>query len=135
MAYPSVLVRQHDNCRLVEASFSPPDMLVEGVLLRQGDHFLEQYHSDRWYNIFRISCQHTGILKGWYCNICRPALFLPDEIRWVDLALDLFIFPDGDTRLLDQDEFADLRLSPETRTACWQAVESLLVLARTKNLP
>jgi predicted RNA-binding protein associated with RNAse of E/G family len=43
----------------------------------------------------------------------------------VDLALDLVVLPDGRWVVVDQDEFAGLRLTPEERKQAAQALERL----------
>ena len=42
--------------------------------LRRGDRFIETYYTDRWYNIFEIHAREDDRLKGWYCNIAKPAV-------------------------------------------------------------
>jgi hypothetical protein len=73
------------------------------VVLERGDVFLEWYYFARWYNVFQIYSR-AGELKGWYCNIGRPPEVGDAELRYVDLALDVFVGPDGDHLVLDADE-------------------------------
>ena len=79
---------------------------------------------DRWYNIFEIRAS-DGALKGWYCNITRPAHIGPDEVKAEDLALDLWVAPGGDMQVLDEDEFAALSLSPVERETARKALAEL----------
>jgi uncharacterized protein len=99
----------------LEALFNRPDTAFHGILLGQGDRFIEIFYNDRMYNIFEIHDRDGDQLKGWYCNICRPAEFRPGEIAYVDLSLDLLVYPDGRQLVLDEDEFAvqALELSQE----------------------
>lgn len=96
---------------LLEAFFNRPDYPFHGMLLGQGDRFVEMYYTDRWYNIFEIHDRQTDALKGWYCNVCRPAELRDGQVSYVDLALDLLVFPDGRQLVLDEDEFEALALS------------------------
>jgi hypothetical protein len=64
-----------------------------GYVVRPGDHFYEHYYSERWYNIFEVRSAE-GVLKGWYCNITRPARFEAKLVTSEDLELDLFVAPD-----------------------------------------
>jgi hypothetical protein len=54
-------------------------------------------------------------LTGWYCNIVRPAHITGEHVSTDDLALDLFVAPDGAVTVLDEDEFATLPLDAATR--------------------
>jgi hypothetical protein len=76
------------------------------VVFEPGDYLDEYFYSDRWYNVYALHSP-AGQLKGWYCNITRPAVFFLDTIESEDLELDLFVSPDRQTiMLLDEDEYA-----------------------------
>jgi len=80
------------------------------VRFEKGDVFYEWYYFDRWYNVFQVYSE-AGDLKGWYCNITKPAEVHDDELTFVDLALDLWVWPDMRYLVLDEDEFDDLAAS------------------------
>ncbi|HHX44674.1 MAG TPA: DUF402 domain-containing protein [Chloroflexi bacterium] len=82
-------------------------------VLEAGDVFLEYYFRDEWFSVFQIHGA-DGALKGWYGNITAPAEIGADAIRWIDLALDLLVLPDGRALVVDEDEFTALALSPDT---------------------
>jgi hypothetical protein len=109
------------------------------VTFAPGDVFVEHYWADRWYNVFEIFGQGLdgadGAFKGWYCNVARPAEFAPGVVRTVDLALDLWVWPDRRTLVLDEEEFAALDLVEEERAAAQAALGQLLALADTGRLP
>ena len=65
------------------------------------------------------------LLRGWYCNVGKPALLDGDCLSYVDLALDLLVFPDGRQVVLDEDEFLNLDLSPVDRQQALAALEEL----------
>lgn len=110
--------------RLV-AYFNRPDLPFHGLLLGQGDRFVETFFTDRWYNIFEMHAREDDHLKGWYCNICEPVVLEADSLSFVDLALDLLVYPDGTQLVLDEDEFAALPLSAFQRAQALEALESL----------
>jgi hypothetical protein len=110
---------------VIEAFFDREDTLFQGITLKRGDRFVESYFSDRWYNTFEIFDRDDGRFKGWYCNIARPAEFGPASISYVDLGLDLWVTPDGQQAVLDEDEFSDLDLDPTTRKRALAALEEL----------
>jgi len=125
--YSGYLLRRDSHSVLIEAYFNRPDMLFNGMLLGEGDRFIEIYFDNRWYNIFEIHGREDGALKGWYCNVTRPAQFSDDRIDYIDLALDLLVFPDGRQLILDEAEFDELSLDDGTRQ---QARNALLELQR-----
>jgi protein associated with RNAse G/E len=97
-----------------------------GITLKRGDRFMETFYTDRWYNIFEIYDRDDGALKGWYCNVSRPALFEGDNcLSYVDLALDLWVAADGTQTVLDEDEFAELELERDIRMKALAALEEL----------
>ncbi len=117
---------ERDGARLVlEAFFDRDDRQFHGMPLLRGDRFVETYYTDRWYNVFAIYSRDDGSLRGWYCNITRPARFQDGMVSYVDLALDLLVFPDGRQLVLDEDEFAALNLSPSEQAAARQALAEL----------
>ncbi|MBE9508279.1 MAG: DUF402 domain-containing protein, partial [Chloroflexi bacterium] len=76
-----------------------------------------------------------GRLKGWYCNITRPARIDAREVAAEDLALDLWVAPDGECRVLDEDEFAALPLTPVEREAAQQALAELQAMVKQQVPP
>jgi protein associated with RNAse G/E len=114
--YMGELLAHQGSQVVLQAFFDREDTRVDGMLLTQGDRFIETYYTDRWYNIFEIRAHTDDRLRGWYCNVGKPAVFeAEDVLSYVDLALDLLVFPDGRQVVLDEDEFAALNLPPEVR--------------------
>jgi hypothetical protein len=135
IAYPARLIWQRGGARLVEGIFNIEDMAVGKVWFRRGDHILEWYSTEHRYNLLQVHEQDSKQLKAWYCNISLPAVFTEGEICWLDLALDLLVYPDGSMELLDQDEFASLVLDRQTRAECWRALQDVLGLFKNNSLP
>ena len=113
---------------LLQALFDREYGDLHGISLNRGDRFVEAYYSGRWYNIFEIYDRESGHLKGWYCNVTMPAVFQDGQISYVDLALDLLVYPDGSSLVLDEDEFAELTLSPEETQFAWDSLAELKAL-------
>lgn len=125
ISYPARPLFQTPAAVLMRAVWNRPPMDLEYVRLEPDDLWLETFYADRWYNVLEIRAPDGG-LKGRYCNITRPARIAPGEIRAEDLALDLWVDPDGRTRVLDEEEFARLPLTSEEQRAARQALEGLL---------
>jgi hypothetical protein len=118
-------LRRDENSITLEALFTRADMPFMDVIFKKGDRFLEYYYADRWYNIFVIYDRDDGKLKGWYCNIGKPALIEDNVVSYVDLALDLWVSTDGKQTLLDEDEFEALDLNDELRKGALRGLEDL----------
>ncbi|MFI8168321.1 DUF402 domain-containing protein [Streptomyces sp. NPDC085931] len=103
------------------------------VRFEPGDVFTEYYWRDRWYAVKEVRSA-TGGLKGWYCDVTRPAVRSGAELVVEDLDLDLWRSADGaDVRRLDEDEFAANGLAatdPEAARAALAALDELDSLAR-----
>ena len=129
-------VLARDDCTVtLEAFFTRPTMALGYVTLKTGDRFVEHFYSDCWYNVFAIYDGDDGAFKGWYCNVTRPAIITDGEVRAEDLALDVFVSPEGKIAVLDEDEFEELGLSSEEEAKAREAVEELLSWAREMNGP
>jgi uncharacterized protein len=130
-----VLAREALSWVRLEARFSLPDVVASYHTFRQGDRFVEWFYSDRWYNVFEMHDRDNDRLTGWYCNVTRPAVITPDTIRADDLALDVFVAPDGTIRVLDEDEFTALPLDEFTRAHAIHALETLKLLVLMRQPP
>ena len=125
--YQGQVISQGSNQIVLEAYFDREDRLFHGMPLCKGDRFLETYYTDRWYNVFEIHSRAEDALRGWYCNVSTPARLEGTMLSYHDLALDLLVFPDGRQIVLDEDEFAELELSPQERERALAALRELQV--------
>jgi predicted RNA-binding protein associated with RNAse of E/G family len=123
--YEGVLLSRDETSVKLEATFDRADMPLGDVILKMGDRFVEYYYTDRWYNIFVIYDRATGKVKGWYCNIGKPAVIEDGVVSYVDLALDLWVSVNGRQTVLDEDEFEALKLNDELRAGALQGLEEL----------
>ncbi|UYN88769.1 MAG: DUF402 domain-containing protein [Anaerolineales bacterium] len=119
------LISYTDHEAVVEALFNAESGQMVDISLSKGDHFLESYYDDRWYNIFEVRDKDDGHLKGWYCNISAPAVITPAQIIFRDFALDLLVYPDGRQVVLDEDEFEALECTTEERRLALQGLAAL----------
>ena len=119
----------------LEARFNRADKQTSYHTFRQGDRFVEWFYSDRWYNIFEMHDGGDDHLTGWYCNVTRPALLLPDTVQADDLALDVFVRPGGAIMVLDEDEFAALPLDVATRAEARRGLDALVARITARRAP
>ena len=134
LSYEGVLRERAADYICVDAVFALPDRDLGYIKLRRGDRFREWFYRDRWYNIFRVHDRDSNALKGWYCNITRPPSIGMRQVAAEDLCLDVFVYPDGRTLLLDEADFAELSLSTCEVKQAWQAVDAIRRLV-DKRLP
>jgi protein associated with RNAse G/E len=133
--YEGVLLSRDENSVTLEALFDRADMPFMDVVFKTGDRFVEYYYTDRWYNIFIIHDRDTKKIKGWYCNIGKPAVVEDGIVSYVDLALDLWVAVDGKQTVLDEDEFEELKLNEELKTGALNGLDELKDLFKNNNPP
>ncbi|MFC9249688.1 DUF402 domain-containing protein [Streptomyces sp. NPDC057136] len=136
--YPADLVRDDGNRVTVRAPWAAPGVRDFGfVRFEPGDVFTEHYWRDRWFAVKEVRTG-DGVLKGWYCDVTRPAVIRDGELLVEDLDLDLWVSADGSSVLrLDEDEFEASGLTdrdPEAARAATRALDDLEQLARTEGL-
>jgi protein associated with RNAse G/E len=135
IAYDGTVLERSTDTIVLEARFQRPTIDLGYTVFEQHDRFVEYFFAHRWYNIFEIHSVHDDHLKGWYCNIARPAVFGRETIEQTDLALDVWINPDGSYHVLDREEFEALDLDRTTRLRAQQAVGELLYLLYHRAAP
>jgi len=130
--YSGTVLKKTLSLIILEAFFDRDETQVEDLLLLRGDRFIEFYYTNRWYNIFEIHDPSDNHIKGWYCNICQPAVFSGESVAYRDLALDLLVYPTGRQVVLDETEFEDLPISPFERSMARLSLNELKRLFRRK---
>ena len=84
--YVGDVLRRDEHSIVLEALFDRADMPFMDVVFRTGDRFVEYYFANRWYNIFTIHDREDDRVKGWYCNIGKPAVMEP-RLFWTKINL------------------------------------------------
>jgi uncharacterized protein len=133
--YDGEVVQREEGAIILEAFFGRDDMAFMNVTLKRGDRFVETFYTDRWYNIFEIFDRDDGSFKGWYCNIGKPAVIEGDVVSYVDLALDLWVAPDGMQTVLDEDELIELNLDDALKQKAYAGLDELRTVFKTKRPP
>lgn len=133
--YPAQVLTRLENGVVLDAYWNHPRKDLGYTVFEPGDHFIEYFYADRWFNIFAISAP-DGRRKGWYCNVAAPAHIGEERIEQVDLLLDVWVDPTGQPLILDEDEFAaDLTLTAQQRSGAEQGLQDLLALIAARRSP
>jgi uncharacterized protein len=136
-AWDGIVVRCDATGIVLRAEFNVDVVEREFATFRRGDLFCEFYYWNRCYNVFQISSP-DGTLKGWYGNVGLPAELKAEtgELEYVDLALDVWIRPNGEYVVLDEDEFAVLLGEhADLAEAAERGRDELLALVTSGRLP
>lgn len=141
LSYQGHLLAHGPTWICLEARFAFPDHDAGYHVFRRGDRFVEWFYTDRGYNIFALHAAADDRLQGWYCNITRPAQIRALDaaggliVEADDLALDVFVRPDGTVLVLDEDEFAALELPADDRVAALAALADLRARIAARQPP
>jgi protein associated with RNAse G/E len=95
------------------------------------DGLLEIYFKTRWYNVWHI-CEQISGMNQIYSNLSMPAVRTEMGIEWVDLDLDYRVHLDGRLERLDEEDYRahiasmgyPVEVQAQVQAAC-AAIESL----------
>jgi uncharacterized protein len=137
--WPADLVSDDGECLFLSS-------IIGGTLIHYTRGFQEPQNlpSDmtfwrgRWYNVFR-NYDPNYRLRNFYCNVGMPLEIEGDTIKYVDLDLDVRVYPDGSFELLDEDEFAlhtvQYNYPQWVQQNAWQAVDEIKAMATAREGP
>ena len=131
--YEGAELSRDENSITIEALFNRDDLPFQDVVFKRNDRFVETFYTDKWYNVFEIYDRDDGKLKGWYCNITKPAVVEDNSVSYVDLALDLWVSADGKRTVLDEDELEELGLDDELENKVYDGLRELELYFESKN--
>lgn len=130
--YQAEVIEQRPGGVIVSAPWTLPARDLGYTRFEPGDRFTEYYYTDRWFNVQEVTSA-DGKRKGWYCDIAEPVVIEADQIRLVDLELDVWVSAEGQPVLLDEDEFEASSLSDAQRDAARQGVQALLQMLEARE--
>ncbi|MEP7289021.1 MAG: DUF402 domain-containing protein [Chloroflexota bacterium] len=137
--WPATLIEDNDE-RLFLSS------VVGGILVHHTRGFEEAqtlpsdltFWRNRWYNVF-TNYDENRLLRNFYCNVTMPLFLQANTINYVDLDLDVRVYPDGSYTLLDEDEFAEHTVQynyPDwVQRRAYEAVDEIVALAKAGEGP
>jgi uncharacterized protein len=132
--YEGKLISRDNNSVTVEALFNRDDLLFQEIVLKRNDRFVETFYTDKWFNIFEVYDRDDGKIKGWYCNITKPAEISEDEIAYSDLILDLWVNAEGKQVVLDEDELNELNVDEELKKKIYESLDELKFFLNSKKV-
>ncbi|MFG2405921.1 DUF402 domain-containing protein [Streptomyces brevispora] len=134
--YPAALLADNGTRVTVRAPWASPRVRDFGfVRFEPGDVLTEHYWRDTWFAVKEVRTG-SGELKGWYCDVTRPAVLRDGELVVEDLDLDLWVSADRSLVLrLDEDEFEQSGLAGRDPGAAGAAVGALDELERLAGTP
>lgn len=96
----------------------------------------EYYWLDRWYNVFRFF-EPTGEFRNLYCNINMPPTLSESVLDYVDLDIDILVWPDENIIILDESDFEEnavkFKYPTELREQARRAFDELQRLLRERS--
>lgn len=101
--WPGGLISESEDMLVVVGRFREDVEHDDLGLIKEGTVSFEHFWFDRWYNIFRFH-EPDGRLRNYYCNVTMPPTFADDVINYVDLDLDVIVWPEKGYEVLDRDD-------------------------------
>jgi hypothetical protein len=103
---------------------------------QEGDYAITEVREGDWF--YRHTyLRKNGELIGWYYNVNTPVEFYPEEIRYVDLEIDVVGWPDGKAEVKDEaileKQFESGHLSAKLKDLAVKTARDLLTLARSSD--
>ena len=140
-------IRRSSKCELLEQSrtllvfagiFDTAVTHADLGIIARGTISYEYYWIDRWYNIFRFHGP-DGAFRNYYCNVSMPPVFENGVLDYVDLDIDVLVWPDSSHQILDEAEYEENALKfeyPETiRLNVRRALAEIISLIENRSLP
>lgn len=106
--------------------------------IAKGTVSIEHFWLDRWSNVFCFY-EPDGRFRNYYCNIALPPTFDGQTLEFVDLDLDVVVWPGEAPVLLDEEELEVSRvkyqIDAETIKRARREADSLMVAAESGEFP
>lgn len=98
------LVGRTDEMLTLVGTFDREVIHPDLGVIQLGTRSTEYFWFDRWYNVFRFD-EPNGEFRNFYCNINLPPTLENGVLEYVDLDIDVVLWPDGSHEVLDRNEF------------------------------
>jgi uncharacterized protein len=106
--------------------------------ISKGTISYEYFWLDRWYNIFRFH-EPDGTFRNYYCNVAMPPTFANGVLDYVDLDIDILVWPGNKYQVVDRDDFERNTLKygypQEVLQRAEESVNEMIALIEVDGLP
>ena len=137
-SWSATLVTNSDDRLVLEGVFDRDVVHPDLGLIESGTLSTEYFWFDRWYSIFKF-LEPDRALRNYYCNVNMPPDFSGSTLNFVDLDLDVVVWPDNGFSVLDATEFKENARKfayPEIiMKRTHSALEELITLIENGDLP
>lgn len=132
------LIERNDSLIMLVGEFDR-DVEHPGLgTISRGTLSYEYYWHDRWFNIFRFH-EPDGALRNYYCNVAMPPTLANCVLDYVDLDIDIVVWPDGKYEVVDRDDFERNALkygyTEDVRRRAEISVDELIRMIERGELP
>lgn len=100
------LIQRSEGHILLEGYFETEVRHPELGIIAKGTRSVEAFFFDRWYNYFSFY-EPNREFRNHYINISMPPRMIDDAVDYVDLDIDVIIWPDERIEVLDEQEFRE----------------------------
>lgn len=136
--WPGGLISESEDMLVVVGRFREDVEHDDLGLIKEGTVSFEHFWFDRWYNIFRFH-EPDGRLRNYYCNVTMPPTFADDVINYVDLDLDVIVWPEKGYEVLDRDDLekntVKYRYPDDVVANAENALSEIIALIESCGLP
>lgn len=98
------LLNSEGSTLCLEGTFNVSLKHLELGRIEPGTKSVEYFWLDRWYSVF-IFFTPDGELRNFYCNLNFPPTVKHSSLDYVDLDIDIVVWPNGSIEVLDIEEF------------------------------
>lgn len=107
-------------------------------VIRRGTFSREYYWLDRWYCVFAFY-EPGGGFRNFYLNVNTPPLVGSDVLEYIDLDIDVIVWPDHSFEVLDLEEFernsVRMGYDIEIRKKARDALDRIIALIGDRGFP
>lgn len=100
------LVENSEKKVVLKGEFDSEVVHPELGVIKCGTKSLEFYFPGKWYSLFRFH-EPDGSFRNYYLNINLPPVFEENVLDFVDLDVDIVVWPDMSYKILDETEFEE----------------------------
>ena len=107
---------------------------ADGNMWRTREPDILYFFKNKWFNVI-AQLRKDGLY--FKCNIASPYIIEEETVKWIDYDLDLRIFPSGDYKVLDRNEYKYhkkiMGYSEDLDSVLNKALDELLALYNKKD--